>query len=148
MSNLILEVEVRCHKVQGMTEAFTDTLYSHAKTSSSVHQKAIFTLNETVDIFARDYAIKKLPSCPAPCDYAPPPPESSCSRSSYQRFLVSELKYRFPNTFRSARAQVSRNLNYTEYVISIQAGVLGTSNNSLRRVRSFAQFSLSLHSPT
>ena len=28
MSNLILEVEVRCHKVQGMTEAFTDTLYT------------------------------------------------------------------------------------------------------------------------
>ena len=43
VSNLILEVEVRCHKVQGMTEAFTDTLYSRAKTSSSVHQKAVFT---------------------------------------------------------------------------------------------------------
>ena len=39
----ILEVEVCCHKVQGMTEAFTDMLYSHAKTSSSVHQKAVFT---------------------------------------------------------------------------------------------------------
>ena len=34
VSNLILAVEVHCHKVQGMTEAFTDTLYSHAKTSS------------------------------------------------------------------------------------------------------------------
>ena len=43
VSNLILEVEVRCHKVQGMTEAFTDTLYSRAKTSSSVHHKAVFT---------------------------------------------------------------------------------------------------------
>ena len=43
MSNLILAVEVRCHKVQGMTEAFTDTLYSLAKTSSSVHQKVVFT---------------------------------------------------------------------------------------------------------
>ena len=43
MSNLILEVEVRCHKVQGMTEAFTDTLYSLVKTSSSVQQKAVFT---------------------------------------------------------------------------------------------------------
>ena len=42
VSNLILVVEVRCHKVQGMTEAFTDTLYSQAKTSSSVHQKAAF----------------------------------------------------------------------------------------------------------
>ena len=42
VSNLILEVEVRCHKAQGMTEAFTDTLYSRAKTSSSVHQKAVF----------------------------------------------------------------------------------------------------------
>ena len=38
--SVILVVEVRCHKVQGMTEAFTDTLYSRAKTSSSVHQKA------------------------------------------------------------------------------------------------------------
>ena len=35
VSNLILAVEMRCHKVQGMTEAFTDTLYSRAKTSSS-----------------------------------------------------------------------------------------------------------------
>ena len=43
MSNLILEVEVHCHKVQGMTEAFTDALHSRAKTSSSVHQKAVFT---------------------------------------------------------------------------------------------------------
>ena len=43
LSNLILEVEVRCHKVQGMTEAFTNTLYSLAKTSISVHQKAVFT---------------------------------------------------------------------------------------------------------
>ena len=41
--NLILAVELRCHKVQGMMEAFTDTQYSHAKTSSSVHQKAVFT---------------------------------------------------------------------------------------------------------
>ena len=54
---------------------------------------------------------KKLPSCPAPCASALPPPESSCSRSSYQRFLVSELKYTFPNTFRTARARVSCNLN-------------------------------------
>ena len=38
-----MEVGVHCHKVQGMTEAFTDTLYSCAKTSSSVHQKAVFT---------------------------------------------------------------------------------------------------------
>ena len=30
-------------QVQGMTEAFTDTLYSLAKTSISVHQKAVFT---------------------------------------------------------------------------------------------------------
>ena len=43
VSNLIPEVEVHCHKVQGMTEAFTDTLYSRAKTSSSVRQKAVFT---------------------------------------------------------------------------------------------------------
>ena len=43
VSNLILVVEVHCHKVQGMTEAFTDMLYSRAKTSSSVHQKDVFT---------------------------------------------------------------------------------------------------------
>ena len=54
VSNFILEVEVRCHKVQGMKEAFTDTLYSRAKTSNSVHQKAVFTA------FLRDYAIKKI----------------------------------------------------------------------------------------
>ena len=40
-----------------MTEAFTDTLYSRAKTSSSVHQN-VFS-NETADIFAKDYAINK-----------------------------------------------------------------------------------------
>ena len=49
MSNLILEVEVRCHKVQGMTDAFTDMLYSLAKMSVSVHPKAIFT-----DLLERD----------------------------------------------------------------------------------------------
>ena len=54
---------------------------------------------------------KKLPSCPAPCDSAPPSPESSCSRSSYLRFLVSEIKYTFPYTFRTVRARVSRYLN-------------------------------------
>ena len=51
-----------------MMEAFTDTLYSRARTSSSVRQKAAFTVflwdSETADIFAKDYAIKKkLPSC-------------------------------------------------------------------------------------
>ena len=100
---------MRCHKVQGITEAFTDTLHSRAKTSSSVRQKAVFTA-----FLERDMQIylcyrKKLPSCPAPCDSAPPPPESSCSRSSYQRFLVSKIKYTFPhafpNTFRTARAR-------------------------------------------
>ena len=43
VSNLILAVEVCCHKVQGMTEAFTDALYSRAKMSISVHKKAVFT---------------------------------------------------------------------------------------------------------
>ena len=44
-----------------MTEAFTDTLYSHAKTSSSVHKKPYLPLflSETADKFAKDYAIKK-----------------------------------------------------------------------------------------
>ena len=97
-----------------MTEAFSDTRYSHSKTSSSVHQKAVFTAFLERD--SRYICLglcyqKKLPSCPAPCDSAPPPPESSCSRSSFQRFLVSELKYTFPNTFRTARSRVSRNLN-------------------------------------
>ena len=64
-----------------------------------------------------DYAIKKLPSCPAPCDSAPPPPESSCSGSSYQRFL---LKYTFPNTFRTARARVSCNLNAERNQVGMQ----------------------------
>ena len=111
VSNLILEVKVRGHKVQGMTEAFTDTLYSRAKTSSSVSQKAVLIplfSSETADKFARNYTIEKLPSCPAPCDSAPPPPESSCSLSSYSSFLVSELKY----TFHTARARVSRNLKW------------------------------------
>ena len=101
---------MRCHKAQGMTEAFTDTLYSRAKTSSSVHQKAVFTAARQQIICQGLYYRKKLPSCPAPCDSAPPPPESSCSRSLYSRFLVSELKYTFPNTFHTPRARVSRNL--------------------------------------
>ena len=58
MSNLILAVEVCCHKVQGMTEAFTDTLYNRAKTSSSVPYLPLFS-SETADKFAKDYAIKK-----------------------------------------------------------------------------------------
>ena len=60
MSNLILAVEVCCHKVQGMTEAFTDTLYyvQPCKTSSSVPYLPLFS-SETADIFAKDYAIKK-----------------------------------------------------------------------------------------
>ena len=56
----------------------------------------------------------QLPSCPAPCDSAPPPPESSCSCCSYQRFLVSELKYTFPNIFRTVRARVSHNLKVAD----------------------------------
>ena len=110
---------MRCHKVQGMTEAFTDTLHSRAETSSSVRQKAIFTAFLEQDsryICQGLYYRKKLPSCPAPCDSTPPPPESSCSHSSYSRYLVSELKYAFPNTFHTARARVSRNLKHTTIV--------------------------------
>ena len=61
MSNLILAVEMHCHKVQGMTEAFTDSCYSRAKTSSSVRQKPYLPLfsSETADKFARDYTIEK-----------------------------------------------------------------------------------------
>ena len=43
VSNLILAVEVHCHKVQGTTEVFMDTFYSCAKMNSSVHQKAVIT---------------------------------------------------------------------------------------------------------
>ena len=44
--------------------------------------------------------------------------DTRCSRFLCQRFLVSELKYRFPNTFRTARARVSRNLKgiYLKYL--------------------------------
>ena len=43
---------------------------------------------------------KKLPSCPAPCDSIPPPPESSCSRSSYQRYVwLASLSIHFPIHF-------------------------------------------------
>ena len=50
----------------GLTEGFMDTLYSRAKTSSSVHQNAVFTafLSETADKFAKDYAIKKASVMP------------------------------------------------------------------------------------
>ena len=41
--NVLGNVYLYTHKVQGMTEAFTDMLYSRAKTSSSVHQKVVFT---------------------------------------------------------------------------------------------------------
>ena len=52
-SKLILVVEVHCHKVQGMTEAFTDTPYNRAKTV-----RQIFS-SETADKFARDYVIER-----------------------------------------------------------------------------------------
>ena len=59
--NLILELEVRCHKVQGMTEAFTDTLYSRAKRAFQFTKKSYLPLfsSETADKFARDYTIEK-----------------------------------------------------------------------------------------
>ena len=83
VSNLILAVEVRCHKVQGMTDAFTDT-QKRAIQFTKKPYLPLFLLSETADKFAKDYAIKrKASSCPAPCDSAPPPPESSCSHSSY-----------------------------------------------------------------
>ena len=95
---------IRCIAVQKRAVQFTKKLYL-----------PLF-LRETADKFARDYAIKKSfrHALHLACDSAPPPPESSCSRSSYQRYLVSELKYAFPNTFRTARARVSRNLNQTK----------------------------------
>ena len=61
VSNLILEVEVHCHKVQGMTEAFTDTLYSRAKRAVQFTKKPYLPLfsSETADKFPRDYTIEK-----------------------------------------------------------------------------------------
>ena len=61
MSNLILAVEVRCHKVQGMAEAFMDMLYSHAKRAVKFTKKPYLPLflSETADKFAKDYAIKE-----------------------------------------------------------------------------------------
>ena len=52
---------MRCHKAQGMTEAFTDTLYSHAKRAVQFTKKPylLLFLSKTADKFARDYAIKK-----------------------------------------------------------------------------------------
>ena len=106
---------MRCHKMQGMTEAFTDTLYSRAKTSSSVHQKAVFTAfleaRQQISLPRIMLSKKSFRHALHLVTAAPPPPESSCSRSSYSRFLVSELKYAFPYIFRTARARVSRNLN-------------------------------------
>ena len=70
VSNLILAVEVRCHKVQGMIEAFTDTLYKrpckNKQFSSPKSRILLLFSSETADKFAKDYAIKKkLPSYPA-----------------------------------------------------------------------------------
>ena len=48
MSNVILAVDVRCHKLHGATEAFMDTLYSRPEASSSLF------LEQTADKFAND----------------------------------------------------------------------------------------------
>ena len=50
-----LAVEVRCHKVQGMTEAFMDMLCSHAKQAVQFTKKPYLPLfsSETADKFAR-----------------------------------------------------------------------------------------------
>ena len=64
VSNLILKVEVHCHKVQGMTEALTDSrIACIAVQKRPVHQFAkkpylpLFS-SETADKFARDYTIE------------------------------------------------------------------------------------------
>ena len=50
MSNLILEVEVHCHKVQGMMEAFTDTLYiSVQKQAVQLTKKPSETADKFID---------------------------------------------------------------------------------------------------
>ena len=60
VSNLILEVEVCSHKVLGMMEAFTDTLYSRAKWAVQFAKKPYLPLfsSETADTFARDYTAR------------------------------------------------------------------------------------------
>ena len=77
VSNLILAVEVRCHKVQGMTEAFSDTLYSCENEPFSSPKSRIYRFSRAKQQInlPRIMLSKKLPSCSAPCDSAPPPPE-------------------------------------------------------------------------
>ena len=52
---------MRCHKVQGMTETFTDTLYSRAERAVQFTKKPYLPLflSETADKFVKGYAIKK-----------------------------------------------------------------------------------------
>ena len=95
-----------------MTEAFTDTLYSRAKTSSSVHHKAVFIplfLSETADKFARDYVIKKRFRHALHLVTAHLHRQNQVAHALRSRdFWLASLS---PNTFRTARARVSRNLN-------------------------------------
>ena len=42
VSNLILVVQVLCHKMQGMMEAFTDTLYSREKRAIQFTKKRYY----------------------------------------------------------------------------------------------------------
>ena len=69
-------------------------------------------LSETADTFAREYAIKKSFRHALHLVTAYLHRQNQVAHALRTRdFLVSELKYRFPNTFRTARARVSRNLN-------------------------------------
>ena len=56
--------------------------------------------------------------------------------------MVSELKYTFPNTFRTARAQVSRNLKVTGYSLQLRmrGARLQLSVNSEMCARLWRQF--------
>ena len=61
MSNLILAVEVRCHKAQGMTEALLIRCIAVQKRAVQFTKKPYLPLfsSETADKFARDYTIEK-----------------------------------------------------------------------------------------
>ena len=105
-----------------MTEAFTNTLYSHAKTNSSVQQKAVFTafLEETANKFARDYAIKKSFRHALHLVTAYLHRQNQVAHALRTRdFWLASLSVDFPIHF-ALRARVSRNLKFLGAVLSFR----------------------------
>ena len=105
MSNLILVLSQAAGQLQ--IEAFTDTLYSHPKMSSSVHQKALYS-SKTANKFAKDYAIKKASvMCDALDDYF----NTIDQVHSSSTILFWATKFGMHFRVHAAHARVSRNLN-------------------------------------